>query len=170
MPDRVKEAVFNILGSHYACPGGLPALRVADVFAGSGSMGLEALSRGAAHCCFYERDRDAVEALRRNLEVLGVGSEATIVTADAWRRAVAGSDGRPFELVFLDPPYRDSEDTSSAGAIGRYLSRLGERDDSMPLVVLHHRAGIRFVMGTDDPWRVVDRRTLGSSAVTFFAR
>ncbi|UCC31244.1 MAG: 16S rRNA (guanine(966)-N(2))-methyltransferase RsmD, partial [Phycisphaerales bacterium] len=170
MPDRVKEAVFNILGSHYACPGALPPLRVADVFAGSGSMGLEALSRGAASCCFFERHREALDALRQNLDALRVGVAAAIVTRDAWRWAVVDPDGRPFDLIFLDPPYRDSEDTSSQGAVRRYLARLGELEDNTPLVVLHHGARVCFETEPTEPWRVMDRRTLGGNSVTLFAR
>ena len=170
MPDGAKEAVFNALGSHYGCPGALPPLRVADVFAGSGSMGLEALSRGAASCCFFERDREALDALRQNLDALHVGGAATIVTRDAWRWAVVDPDGQPFELIFLDPPYRDSEDTSGQGAVRRYLARLGELEDNTPLVVLHHSAKVCFEIEPTGPWRVVDRRTLGSNSITVFTR
>ncbi len=170
MPDRVKEAVFSILGSHYGHPGAMPSLRVADVFAGSGSMGLEALSRGAASCCFFERDRVALDALRQNVRVLGAGALATVVTRDAWRAAVADPDERSFELVFLDPPYRDSEDSSESGAVKRYLVRLAEVEDNRPLVVLHHAAAVRFEMDDMDMWRVSDRRTFGTNAVSFFLR
>lgn len=170
MPDRVKEAVFDILGTQYGCPGALPPLCVADVFAGSGSMGLEALSRGAASCCFFERNRAALAALRQNIEALGAGGAATIVTRDAWRHAVLGADGRPFDLVFLDPPYGDSEDTSAKGAVSRYLQRLGELDENRPLVVLHHKAPACFEAKTADLWRIVDQRRFGTNAITFFAR
>ena len=170
MPDRVKEAVFSILGSHYDHPGAMPSLRVADVFAGSGSMGLEALSRGAASCCFFERDRVALDALRRNVRVLGAEELATVVTHDAWRASMADPDGRPFELVFLDPPYRDSEDLSESGAVRRYLARLGGVEDNRPLVVLHHAATVRLEMDDIDTWRVWDRRRFGTHAVSFLLR
>lgn len=170
MPDRVKEAVFDILGTYYGCPGALPPLRVADVFAGSGSMGLEALSRGAAWCCFFERNRGALGALRRNIEALGARGAATIVTHDAWRHAVLAADGRPFDLVLLDPPYRDSEDASEDGIVRRYLGRVGELDENRPLIVLHHQATVRFEAGATDLWRIVDQRSFGTNTVTFFAR
>lgn len=170
MPDRVKEAVFNILAARYGCPGGLPALRVADVFAGSGSMGLEALSRGAAQCCFFERDPEAVEALKRNLNALRVGPVATIVTRNAWQHATQAPDGRAFDLVFLDPPYGESQDASPTGSVMRYLARLSARGDARPLVVLHHSATVDFVIDAADPWRVEDRRTIGTNAVSFFTR
>src|SRR3972149_2479777 len=84
MPDRVKQTIFDMLGSRYDCPGALPPLLVADVFAGGGSMGWEALSRGAAFCGFFERAREALDALRRNVESLGAGLESSIVSGDAW--------------------------------------------------------------------------------------
>ena len=133
-------------------------------------MGLEALSRGATSCCFFERHREALDALRRNLDALRIGVEATIVTRDAWRWALVDPAGRAFDLIFLDPPYRDSQDTSGQGAVRRYLARLGELGDNRPLVVLHHGARECFEPGPTEQWRVMDRRTLGSNSVTFFVR
>lgn len=180
VPDRVKQAIFEILAAHYHTPGGLPALRVADVFAGSGSMGLEALSRGVEACWLYERDRQALDTLRANLKALAVGPEASIVVGDAWRRAVATPDHRPFDLVLLDPPYADSDDVSGGGLVRGYLERIAGAGGPCPLVVLHHRAEARFCMepvpgnGLEtghtpvNQWRILDNRTYGSSAVTFF--
>lgn len=167
MPDRVKEAVFSMLGSRYGTLGDLPALHVADVFAGSGSMGLEALSRGAATCCFFERDPSALIALRRNLDMLQAGPEATIVQKNAWTAAAGSVDGEPFDLVFLDPPYRDSSDPSPSGAVHQYLERVRTFAERLPIVVLHHRATIRFEAAAG-PWRVADHRVFGTSAITMF--
>ena len=169
MPDRVKQTIFDMLGSRYDCPGVLPPLVVADVFAGGGSMGLEALSRGAAFCSFFERDRDALETLRRNVESLGAGRQSCIVPGDAWRADIAAPGGRPFGLIFLDPPYRDCKDASEQGPLGRFLSRLARSSADGCLVVLHHPAGTRFALADDDPWRVVEERRVGSNALTFFA-
>ena len=131
MPDRVKQAIFDMLASRYASPGALPPLFVADVFAGGGSMGLEALSRGAAFCSFFERDRQALEALRGNIDSLGAGQESRVVAGDAWRasmtmptKLVREGILAPAALIFLDPPYRDCEDTSKRGAVRRFLERL----------------------------------------------
>jgi len=131
MPDRVKQAIFDMLASRYDSPGALPPLFVADVFAGGGSMGLEALSRGAAFCSFFERDLDALEALRGNIESLGAGQVSRVVAGDAWRAPMATPtelvrEGilAPAALIFLDPPYRDCEDTSDRGAVRRFLERL----------------------------------------------
>ncbi len=133
-------------------------------------MGLEALSRGAVWCCFFERNRAALGALRRNIEALGAGGAADIVTLDAWRHAVLGTDGRPFDLVLLDPPYRDSEDVSDDGVVKRYLGRFGELDENRPLIMLHHQATVRFEAGATDLWRIVDQRSFGTNTVTFFER
>ncbi len=169
MPDRVREAVFSILESYYGSPGCLPPLRAADAFAGSGSAGLEALSRGAESCCFFEHNSAALEALRQNLTSFGVQNMATIVTRNAWRWAVSDATGRPFDLVFLDPPYRDSEDVSDKGSVRLFLARFVELEDNNPVVVLHHSAKVAFSAGPCDRWRIVDRRTFGTSSVTFFA-
>jgi 16S rRNA (guanine966-N2)-methyltransferase len=170
MPDRVKQAIFDMLGSRYDDPGTLPPLLVADVFAGGGSMGLEALSRGAAFCSFFERNREVLEVLRRNIESLGAGPESCVVPGDAWRASMATPNGRPFALIFLDPPYRDCEDTTDCGEVRRFLRWLGDAPVVERLVVLHHPAGTRFVLTENDPWRVVEKRCIGSNAVTFFTR
>lgn len=100
--DRVREALFSILGP-------LAGLRVLDLFAGTGALGLEALSRGAEHATFVERDRRALAALRHNLEALGVPADAARVhprDAAAFLRDAVRRDDK-YDLVLLDPPYRD---------------------------------------------------------------
>jgi 16S rRNA (guanine966-N2)-methyltransferase len=108
--DRVREALFSILG-----PARLDGARVLDLFAGSGALGLEALSRGAAAATFVDSSPAALRALRANLAALG--AEAEVVRSDAvrWLRAASAGD-RQYDLVFLDPPYR------RAGALGGPLS------------------------------------------------
>ena len=83
MPDRMREAVFDILVSRFGCPGGLPPIDVVDLFAGSGSLGLEAISRGAAACDFVERRKPALAVLRRNLVQLESGATCRIVAGNA---------------------------------------------------------------------------------------
>jgi 16S rRNA (guanine966-N2)-methyltransferase len=100
--DRVREAVFNILTSLGAVDGST----VLDLFAGTGALGIEALSRGATHATFVERDPKLLAPLRRNLDSLGLDDDATVVTGDAGRYARdAVSTGQRFDLAFLDPPY-----------------------------------------------------------------
>ncbi len=94
--DRTREALFSMLTSRL---GSFEDLRVADIFAGTGALGLEALSRGAARCTFVERDRTALEALKANIAKLG--AEGTDIRA----QSAEGFTGGPFDLVLLDPPY-----------------------------------------------------------------
>ncbi|MCB0962527.1 MAG: 16S rRNA (guanine(966)-N(2))-methyltransferase RsmD [Acidimicrobiales bacterium] len=96
--ERVREATFNALESLGAVAGA----RVLDPFAGSGALGIEALSRGAAQARFVERDRGAAAVLAANVEALGLGDRAQVVVGDA--RSAMGSD-LPWDLVLLDPPY-----------------------------------------------------------------
>jgi 16S rRNA (guanine966-N2)-methyltransferase len=104
--DRVREAVFSILGP-------IEGARVLDLFAGSGALGIEALSRGAEGAAFVDRDARAVGAIRRNLEALGIaGASVHRRDAVAFLRAATG----PYDLVFVDPPY------DSAPRLARPLS------------------------------------------------
>ena len=99
--DRVRESLFNLLAH-----GDYPAIegaRVLDLFAGTGALGIEALSRGAETATFVDQGRAALGLLRRNLDRLGVGEEARVVNRDATR--LGRNPGAPFDLVFLDPPY-----------------------------------------------------------------
>ena len=98
--DQVRIALMDTLMPW------LPGARVLDLFAGAGGVGLEALSRGAAHATFVERDARAVAALRRNIATLGVDTRARVLAMEA-ARALDGlaARGERFEVVFLDPPY-----------------------------------------------------------------
>ena len=99
--DRVREAAFNLLG-----PGAAEDANVLDLFAGSGAMGLEALSRGAAHVTFVESDREACRTINRNLDKLAL-ENATVLCQDALSALRADARaGTRYDLVLLDPPYR----------------------------------------------------------------
>lgn len=95
--DRVREAIFNSLGSAGLLDGAI----VADLFAGSGAVGIEALSRGAARCVFVERDRSALRSLDDNLDALDLRDRSRVVTADVLS-VLSGIDA---DIVFADPPY-----------------------------------------------------------------
>lgn len=98
--DRAKEAIFNMLAARIS----LVDITVADLFAGSGSFGIEALSRGAAHATFVERNREAARVLADNLDALGFNEKADLIVApvDTALRRLG-----PVDLVFCDPPYAD---------------------------------------------------------------
>jgi len=107
--DRVREALFSVLGTS------VQDARVLDLFAGSGALGIEALSRGAASAVFVDRAPRAISAVRANLAALGIDADVRRIEARAWLRT-APARSEAYDLVFLDPPYR------RAAELGRELS------------------------------------------------
>ncbi|MEE4200207.1 16S rRNA (guanine(966)-N(2))-methyltransferase RsmD [Erythrobacter sp.] len=97
--DRTRETLFSMLASRL---GQFEGLRCADLFAGSGALGLEALSRGAAHCLFVEQERAAIAAIRANLTALDLAGAATLVEGSVMALRPASE---PLDLLLLDPPY-----------------------------------------------------------------
>ncbi len=96
--DMAREAIFNSLGSHYDLNGA----RVVDCFAGTGALGIEAISRGAAHVTYIERDKHALEVLKHNIDTLGIADRSTIMRGDA---LVQAAQCKEANLVLADPPY-----------------------------------------------------------------
>jgi len=114
--DRMREALFSMLASRL---GSFEELAVADLFAGSGALGLEALSRGAASCVFVEQDRAAVDALKANIAKLGAKADVRAQSVLALPPAT-----KPYDLILMDPPYG-----TGAGAVALdKLGRLGWAD------------------------------------------
>jgi 16S rRNA (guanine966-N2)-methyltransferase len=97
--DRAREGLFSMLASRL---GSFEGLRVADLFAGTGALGLEALSRGAGHCTFVERDRSALAAIERNIAKLGAEGRSEVRPGAVER---AARPREPFDLILMDPPY-----------------------------------------------------------------
>ena len=113
--DRTRETLFSMLASRL---GSFEGLYVADLFAGSGALGIEALSRGAAHCLFGEQDREAIDALRKNLAALGATARAEVRAGSV---LALGPAPRSFDLLLLDAPY-----ATGAGSVALdKLARLG---------------------------------------------
>jgi 16S rRNA (guanine966-N2)-methyltransferase len=110
--DRVREAWMSAVAPH------LPGARVLDLFAGSGALGLEALSRGAEHAVFVEQAPAALRVLRENLRTLGAEGRTEVVRADAVRHA-AGLEAGAFDLAFADPPYGEGLAAAVAEAFAR---------------------------------------------------
>jgi 16S rRNA (guanine966-N2)-methyltransferase len=116
--DRMREALFSMLASRL---GSFEELAVADLFAGSGALGLEALSRGAASCVFVEQDRAAVDALKANIAKLGAKADVRAQSVLALPPAT-----KPYDLILMDPPYG-----TGAGAVALdKLGRLGWADEA----------------------------------------
>jgi 16S rRNA (guanine(966)-N(2))-methyltransferase RsmD len=113
--DRVREALFNIVGARVRLEGA----RVLDLYAGTGALALEAISRGAAHATLVEDARDALQAIRANVASLGVGTRVRVLAQSVERvkpGALTAGAG-PFDLVFADPPYAAVKDGSAVRAV-----------------------------------------------------
>jgi 16S rRNA (guanine(966)-N(2))-methyltransferase RsmD len=139
----LRETLFNVLASR----GGVEGLVFADLFAGSGAVGIEALSRGAAHCYFAEKAQPALAALRKNLSALGIAADrATVFAGEA--SAFVKKCPRPCDILFLDPPYEDAESYS------RVLHALGGDASARALaenaLVIAEHAAIRSRKGVAD--------------------
>lgn len=111
--DRVKEALFSILASRFEIPG----CAVLDLYAGSGALGIEALSRGAASAVFVDRDPEVARVLRRNLEVCRLQGRVLVLAA-ARALAQLEQEGGSFDGVFIDPPYAGDEAAASLARLG----------------------------------------------------
>ena len=120
--DKVRQAIFNVL-AHGISDFEIDGVRVLDLFAGSGAMGLEALSRGARYCLFIDENANARALIRRNVEALGLTGATKIWRRDAGKLGPAGRTG-VFDLVFLDPPYGKGlgERALVAAAAGGWLA------------------------------------------------
>jgi 16S rRNA (guanine966-N2)-methyltransferase len=160
--DRARQAVFNIL-EHAAWSRPLEGARAMDVFAGSGALGFEALSRGAAFCLFVETDEAARGAIRDNMEAFGLFGAARVHRRDATDLGQRpASAGPAFDLVFMDPPYARGlgEKALTALKSGGWLA-------DGALVVLER--------GSDEPplaapgFEVLDERTYGAATVWFLS-
>lgn len=161
--DRVKQSLFDILTPN------LPDARVYDTFAGTGSMGLECLSRGAAHATFFEVDRSAAARLRRNIDTLAVGRASTVVTQDLFKWFGSASpvpDDRRIDLIFLDPPYRFLRER--ADDLRQLVSAMAANHlKADGVIVFRHDAADRLEF---PDVRRVDERTYGGMALEFLAR
>ncbi|MFQ5948937.1 MAG: 16S rRNA (guanine(966)-N(2))-methyltransferase RsmD, partial [Acidimicrobiia bacterium] len=154
MTDRAREALFSTLGPV------VEGARVLDLYAGSGSLGLESLSRGAASAVFVERHRRALKALRANVDSIGLGGR---VIADDVEHFLEQPDG-VFDLAFVDPPY-----ALSLASVETVLDRLVPRLEEGAQVVLHRRAG-DSIPTAPPALRPVDRRRHGDSELHRFVR
>jgi len=154
--DRVREALFNVL--EHGAPGiDFEGLRVLDLFAGSGALGLEALSRGARYCLFIDDDASARAAIRRNVESLELTGATKIWRRDATRLGSAGTVAR-FDLMFCDPPYGKGlgERALAAAVEGEWLK-------ASAVAVLEERAGAQPAWPA--PFAEIDRRRYGDTEI-----
>ena len=160
--DRAREALFNILSHGHFAAAGLPfaGKPVLDAFAGTGALGLEALSRGASAAVFIEIEREALAALRRNIAALGEEDSAHVMTGDATRppRAIMRC-----AIAFLDPPYRSglAAPALSALAAAGWLS-----EDALAVVEIAARESLPVPEG----FSLIDERVYGAARLVFLGR
>jgi 16S rRNA (guanine966-N2)-methyltransferase len=150
--EKVRQAIFNILPE-------VEGSRVLDIFAGSGALGIEALSRGAAHATFVDSGKPALEMLRRNLAELGVGGRATVIAQDAVLAARRFTE--PFGFVFVDPPY--ASDLASRAVLA--LPRAALADDVRVIIEHDRRHAPPDALGS---LLRTDQRRYGDTLVSFF--
>ena len=158
--DRTREAVFNIIAHRW--PQQLEGARVLDLFAGTGALGLEALSRGAAHALFIEDSAEGRGLIRTNIEAFGLQGRAKIFRRDATKLGEPGTI-LPFDLVFADPPYGRglAEQALQSALAGSWLT-----PDA--LVVVEEAAGSPFQ--PPQGLSLVERRDWGDTGVSFCTR
>lgn len=151
--DRLRETLFNILAPR------LPGARLLDAYAGTGAVGIEALSRGASHVVFVERDRQALALIQENVRRCHVTERYTIVSRDA-REASADPALLPFDIVFLDPPYDLPDRDRALDAVSGLVAPGG-------LLVFEHAARRDVPRAAG---RLVQRRQVraGDSMLTFY--
>ena len=156
--DRVRESLFNIL-AHGVEDFSLSGARVIDLFAGTGALGLEAISRGAAFCLFVDNEADARALIRNNIEAFGLTGVTRIFRRDATDLGPAGTVP-PFQLAFLDPPYEK-------GFGERALSALADGKWLVPgaIAVLEERANAEIAL--PPAFAELDRRTYGDTQILF---
>jgi len=153
--DRVRESVFSILGDR------VTGARVLDLFAGTGAMGLEALSRGASEAVFVEKELSAIACLRENSRSCGFEHRAAIYNTPVLAFVRNGELGSGFDIIFADPPYGNSDASLTLLALSKRVKSLRERC----LFVLEHAYG----EAPDVPselMEIIDRRKYGNTAIT----
>lgn len=165
--DRAKQSLFDALTVAIDSAGGT----VLDCFCGTGSMGLECLSRGAGRAIFVERDRAALKGLRNNIDTLGVVSRSQVLSIDAYRLVREGGQLPPdwgkLCLAFVDPPYVHLQDPHTRPLVDALVTGLAEQAlDSRGLIILRHTATTD--LGTMAlSRRIVRRLQYGAMAITW---
>ncbi len=155
--DRVKESIFNIIQFD------IPGRQVLDLFAGSGQMGIECLSRGAAGCVFVDGDRQAQQVIRRNLAAAGLADKGLLLAGDSFAALERLAD-RKFGLILLDPPY-------GGQLLNRALDRIRQIDILLPGgIIVCESAREDQIQPVSPPYRLKKRYQYGATAITTLTR
>jgi 16S rRNA (guanine966-N2)-methyltransferase len=153
--DRARQAVFNILAHRYEA---IRDAKVLDVFAGSGALGLEALSRGAERASFIESDRGAADCIRKNIAACREQARAQLFIADALRPPRAASNWAPCSLIFLDPPY-------GKGLIPPALLALDENGWIAPEALIVAETDHKEALEPGEGFEILDDRHYGKARI-----
>jgi 16S rRNA (guanine(966)-N(2))-methyltransferase RsmD len=170
--DRVKQSLYDVLQNY-----DLPADKtVADIFAGVGSLGLEALSRGAIFVTFVEQNPQITPVLKQNIEKAGFAGQSKIVKTDAfsviWPMDAEHPQSAPadkYDLAFVDPPYVDSANTQAGSPLATLLTRLSQRISAGGFVIVRtHRNTV--LSQSYGPLKIIETRQWGNMAVTILKK
>lgn len=160
--DRVKEALFSVLYKYDVIEDGV----VADLFCGTGSMGLECLSRGAKAVTFVEQSRKVVDILKQNIEKARFAEESKVICGDVFKfGAPAGPEDGRFGLVFVDPPYAMARDCGEGSLVGKLLLLLCDQVAAGGIVTVRAHK-LTHLLDEYGKLKVIDRRQWGNMAVT----
>jgi len=158
--DRVKEALFSALTSRF---GSLEGLSVLDLFAGSGALGIEALSRGAVRTLFIDAHPESIALTRKNLLLTGFDRSANLILMDATKALNrVSSEGSQFDIILVDPPYADKE------LAERVLYLLAELVLLRANGIIVFETDSRHELSLPDTLQLVSRKTYGDTALSFF--
>jgi len=164
--DRVKESLFSVLYK-YDLPDGAIAV---DLFCGVGSLGLEALSRGAEFVTFVEQDAKIISVLNKNIEKAGFVKESKVIRANAFKiGASLNSDRQKYGLVFVDPPYAVTKDVQDGSALSGLMDLLGEQVDGEGVVVVRTGQNVSLLEQYGE-FKVIERRRWGTMIVNILRK
>lgn len=155
--DRLRESIFNMLAHAYSNP--LDGARVLDLFAGTGALGLEALSRGAEFACFVEDSAEGRGLIKENIELLGVAGQSKVFRRDATRMGTVHPN-QPFSLVFCDPPYG-----KNLAPIALSSALAGGWIANNALIIIEERADISVELPAG--LALLEQRNYGSTHIIF---
>jgi 16S rRNA (guanine966-N2)-methyltransferase len=160
--DMVREAMFSALDARHA----IVDATVLDLYAGSGALAIEALSRGAARAVLVERSRAALDAISTNIKTIGLGAETRVVNADVGRFLGGLQPAEaPFDLVFADPPYDTDDDTAAA-----LLARLAASSWLAPAAIVSVERPARHPVPAPEGFRTGWERAFGDTLVAYYWR
>lgn len=162
--DRVKESIFDVLYKYNLIENRL----VADLFCGTGSFGLEALSRGAKRAVFVDFDKSVIEILKKNIAKADFTAQSDVIFGNAFKVGAPNWSDEKFSLIFVDPPYAMSVDTKEKSQLAELLLILTQQVAKDGLVIVRTEKGVNLLDSYGD-LRIIDNRIWGRMSVNFLA-